>query len=366
MKALLLSLLTILSLGAIEADAKLFSPGTHVIGLESDAKPTSITSTLNGKYMAWAQGGSDVGKCYIALDAGGYISYWAVTQINLWGGFVAFSPDSNFLVVTSPASQQNGAIVKVMNLRDWVPLTPVAAQSAHEKAYVIQNKLPVLWSAEFRDWSVSHVVITSDNRFVIGACSDNTVRVWNINSGKLRQELPIRQPIKGLAFSSDTKELIVATGTNLRGILQFWDATQGRLKRQVAAFDAIETVLVTQSGRAIVTSNNRGIVTFWNARKGQRVRGVSMKNSATRLKDVTPNGKFLIGLAKRTKGMGYVMTYWDARTGKVQGQDLTCSYGYNRPVAYCPSEKRLVSAGSADDVSKIQSPVITISHLVLN
>lgn len=347
------------------ANARIFTPGFNVFSLDDkDAKSTSIAFSADGKYMAWAQSGNSGGRCSVAFQDGETTSSFSVAWINRWGGFVTFSPDSRFLVVTSPGSNRERSMVKVLSLKEIFAehVTPV---NANEKPYVINHAPRVLWKSDYADWSVSQTVVTSDSRFVIGACSDKTIRVWNAATGELQHTLPVGGVIKGLVFSASTRELIVAVGYAPRGTLQFWNLAQARLTRKISAHDSVETVLCANGGKTLVTSNNRGVVTFWDTRKGTTTRSVKMEKSATRLKDVTPDGSLLAGLAKRTKGPGYVVTHWNAQTGKIEGQYLTSSYGENRPVTFFPAEKRIAAGGFGVESSEVPYPVITVSHLIL-
>ncbi len=103
------------------------------------------------------------------------------------------------------------------------------------RCWVYADDTPKLeWSVETaHQSSIRAVDVSSDDRFVATAGHDQIVRVWSASDGKPVCELTGHEsPIFCIAFHPDGKQLVSA---EQYGPVKHWDATTGKLVRDLAA-----------------------------------------------------------------------------------------------------------------------------------
>jgi WD40 repeat protein len=74
-------------------------------------------------------------------------------------------------------------------------------------------------------WAQS-VVVSPDGTFLAVAYQSNLIRIWNLKTGKLMNELPVQVPIRQLTISSDGKRVAFHS---YRDHVQVWDRENGAI-----------------------------------------------------------------------------------------------------------------------------------------
>jgi WD40 repeat protein len=186
---------------------------------------------------------------------------------------------------------------------------------------------------------INAVAFTPDGHFALSASDDNTVRVWNVETGALQQTFkrPV-VPVKDVAVLPDGKTAISADVQTLR----IWDIASGKEIDHVEGhMGALTCVAATPDGKhALLGSRNDRIFQRWPLeqkrvyRPAQFYRGHSgWVNSLS----LSADGKTV------ASGGDNTVRLWDVASGK----QLQCFTGHTdtvKSVALSPDGRRVVSA----------------------
>lgn len=108
---------------------------------------------------------------------------------------------------------------------------------------------------------VNSIVVTKDNRLLISGSSDETVRVWDIDSGKEIKTLKgHRRRINSVAVTPDSKYIISGSGNSSSydpdNTIRLWDIATGKeVRRFEGHTEQVNSVAVTPDGQYIVSGS---------------------------------------------------------------------------------------------------------------
>ncbi|SDW11541.1 WD40 repeat domain-containing protein [Nitrosomonas communis] len=196
---------------------------------------------------------------------------------------------------------------------------------------------------------VSSVAFSPDGRRVVSGSWDNTLRLWNVESGQ-----PIGQPMHGhngyvwsVAFSSDGRRVVSGSGDNT---LRLWDAESGQTIGQPMQghTSPVSSVAFSPDGRRIVSGSADNTLRLWDAESGQPI-GAAMKDHTNFVSSVafSPDGRHVV-----SGSWDNTIRLWDAESGQPIGQPMQ---GHTSPVwsvAFSPDGRRVVS-GSWDNTIRL-------------
>lgn len=142
---------------------------------------------------------------------------------------------------------------------------------------------------------VQDLAFTGNQRQIISASSDRTIKFWDFGTGKLDQSLGSPSPIHSLAMSN--ADSCFATG-HLNGAIRIWSASQ---MRQMSCIDnvhveRIEHLQFTPDGKQIVSLGRDHTIQVTDF--GTRKQVACIENSSLLMPkescfDISPQGKYL-------------------------------------------------------------------------
>ncbi|AGA27023.1 c-type cytochrome domain-containing protein [Singulisphaera acidiphila] len=113
------------------------------------------------------------------------------------------------------------------------------------------------------DDSVFAVAFSPDSAQVAAAGSDRTIRVWDVESGKLLTTIDDHADwILGLAFSPDGRLLATASRDKTSKVFDW--AKKATLATFAGHADTVYSVAFTPDGRRIATGGGDGLIRIWN------------------------------------------------------------------------------------------------------
>ncbi|KAF7346233.1 WD-REPEATS-REGION domain-containing protein [Mycena sanguinolenta] len=184
---------------------------------------------------------------------------------------------------------------------------------------------------------VLSVAFSPDGKQVVSGLLDNTVYVWDAESGEV-----VAGPFHGhtaivrsVAFSPNGKHIVSGSDDET---VQVWDAESGEVV--AGPFNghtsSVNLVAFSPDGKWIVSGSSDNTVCVWNAKSGEVVAGPFHGHTATvRSVAFSPNGKHIVsGSDDKT------VQVWDAESGEVVAGPFN--------VAFSPNGKLIVS-GSHDN-----------------
>lgn len=113
------------------------------------------------------------------------------------------------------------------------------------------------------DWQIQGFDVSPDNTAVAGACSDNIVRIWRIETGELIHAIKgFPQGLSGVSYSPDGRTLAAHL---LAPTVTLWNT---RTWRQVGGFtlsSAARAARLSPDGRFLITGDHRDGARLWRA-----------------------------------------------------------------------------------------------------
>jgi WD40 repeat protein len=195
---------------------------------------------------------------------------------------------------------------------------------------------------------VTRARLSPDGRLVLTSIADQTVQVWETDSGKLRHTLkPILGPIEPLAVSPNGKQaLTTALWTSAH--LELWDLEAGRSLGRWQVEKGLTLggpVIFTPDGRLVILGRSDGALVVWDV-AAKRAR-LTLRGHAgwARSLAVSPDNRLLASTAKDG-----TVRLWDLATG----DERACLFGLDDGtdwLAVTPDGLFDGSAGGRDKVS---------------
>jgi RNA polymerase sigma factor (sigma-70 family) len=173
-----------------------------------------------------------------------------------------------------------------------------------------------------------------------GSYYDKTLRLWDVTTGKARQQIALNQDWPcNAAISPDGK--VVAAGGFRDGSVYLWDTASGKLVRKLPTpHQPAYSVAFTADGRALATAGIGPAVHLWDVATGRPLRqfGEPTCSWMTRVA-FSPDGRTLA-----IAGNDNAVSLWEVEFGGKRGKFV----GHAGPVhalAFSPDGRRLASGG---------------------
>jgi len=230
-----------------------------------------------------------------------------------------------------------------------------AAVLADSKWPELPPGVKLLRTLEDHKDAVSCVAFDPQGATLASGSRDGTVKLWEVQSGKLLRTLEVRGTSTSVAF--DPQGATLASGSYLDSSL--WEARSGKLLRTLEGdWKSATSVAFDPQGETLACGTSGGTVTLWEARSGKLLR--TLEGHQGWIWSVTfdpQSGTLASSSADNT------VKLWEARSGRPlhtleRHQDPVLS------VAFDPQSGTLAS-GSADKTVRLWEARSGKQHLVL-
>lgn len=196
---------------------------------------------------------------------------------------------------------------------------------------------------------VNSVCYSPDGKRIVSCGSDNTIRIWDAETGK-----QIGEPLEGHTYSvysvrySPDGKRIVSGGYG--GMIKIWDAETGKqiCRRFRGHTEWVNSVCYSPDGKQIVSGSDDGTIRIWNVETGKQIGG-HLEGHTDSVNSVcySPDGKRIVSGSDDN-----TIQIWDAKTGERIGEPFEGHTASVDSVCYSPDGKRIVS-GSRDKSIRI-------------
>ncbi|AFY42579.1 WD40 repeat domain-containing protein [Nostoc sp. PCC 7107] len=192
---------------------------------------------------------------------------------------------------------------------------------------------------------VASVAISPDGETVVSGCADQTINIWNLQTGKqIRTITGNLGEVSSVAISSDGNFLAVGSCQHPKSNVTVWHLTTGQLIHTLLGHQKpVNVVDISPDGQILASGSNK--IKIWNLHKGDRICTL-WHSSAVHAVAISPDGSILASGSSDSK-----IRLWNPRTGDLL-RTLTGHTGEIKSIAIS-SDGQLLFSGSADTTIKI-------------
>jgi len=189
---------------------------------------------------------------------------------------------------------------------------------------------------------VLSVAISRDGEFVASGGDDQTVRLWSLRSGRLKQTFQQHHDkVNSVAFAPDGR--LLASGSRDTTV-RLWDTRSGaNLLTLQSRNGAVSSVAFSPDGRVLAVGNIPGggaaAVNLWDVRTGRLLKSLKPNGEAVLAIAFSPSGQVLAGASS-----DQTVRLWGVRTGKLM-RLLTRLRAQATAVSFSPDGRTIASSG---------------------
>ncbi|PTD01268.1 Vegetative incompatibility protein HET-E-1 [Fusarium culmorum] len=300
----------------------------HWVYHQTSGKPElsddkNVHGFLMTHFLHWLEAMSLLGRVKECLDALRLLARWLQTR-----------EDSSLLTFVADAERFVQAYFSV------VAETPLQIYCclafAPRKSVVEENWDACLLTLEGHSSYVNSVVFSHDSKKVASGSDDETIRIWNAETGKCERELKGHSSyVNSVVFSHDSKK--VASGS-FDQTIRIWNAETGECERKLKGHSSYVN--------SVASGSFDQMIQIWNAETGECER--KLKGHSSRVNSVVfshDSKKVASGSDDET------IRIWNAETGKCE-RELKGHSSWVRSVVFSHDSKK-VASGSDDKTIRI-------------
>ncbi|MEG4174037.1 WD40 repeat domain-containing protein, partial [Microcoleus sp. S13_C3] len=226
-------------------------------------------------------------------------------------------------------------VAKQWKAAPWLrPLTPCLTPS----------RRGLLRTLKGHSKSVKAVAVTADGKRAISGSRDQTLKVWDLTTGKELFTLNGHRQVYAVAVTPDGKRAISGSDDNT---LKVWDlTTRKELFTLNGHSDSVNAVAVTPDGKRAISGSDDNTLKVWDLTTGKELFTLNGHSNSVHGVAVTPDGKRAV-----SGSWDNTLKVWDLTTRKEEFTLNGHSDAVNA-VAITADSKRAIS-GSWDNTIKV-------------
>jgi WD40 repeat protein len=161
------------------------------------------------------------------------------------------------------------------------------------------------------------VALSSDGKLLATAGFDNTVKVWDVEGGAIKEKGALAGhtgPVYAVAFSADGKMLVSAS---LDKTARVWNLADKKTTAEIKGHtDIVDTVAILPDAKRIATGSADKSVKLWNVSDGKEAKALGVHTASVYSVAISPDGKLLASGG----GGDNIIKVWDVAAGKESKQ----------------------------------------------
>jgi DNA-binding beta-propeller fold protein YncE len=225
----------------------------------------------------------------------------------------------------------------VVEIYDIDPLDSVPSDSVRNHQWLRSGPLYGFHMFKVRGHSarISGVAVTPDGKRVVSASDDNTLKIWDLASGReLRTLTGHTWGVTAVAVTPDGKRVVSASDDNT---LKIWDLASGRELRTLTGHTGcVGAMALTPDGKRVVSGSDDDRLKIWDLASGHELRTYA-GHLHPKAVAVTPDGQ------RAVSAEGAELKVWELGSGRGL-RTLTGHTDWVLAVAITQDGQRAISA----------------------
>ncbi|MEH2458046.1 WD40 repeat domain-containing protein, partial [Nostoc sp.] len=138
--------------------------------------------------------------------------------------------------------------------------------------------------------SVTAVAIAPDGKTAVSASSDNTLKLWDLETGKEISTLSgHKDSVRAVALAPDGKTAVSASDDKT---LKLWDLATGKEISTLSGHkDSVRAVALAPDGKTAVSASSDNTLKLWDLEAGKKISTLSGHKDSVRAVVLAPDGK---------------------------------------------------------------------------
>ncbi len=186
---------------------------------------------------------------------------------------------------------------------------------------------------------VQAVAVTPDGSRVVSGSADNTLKVWDLDSGQLLHTLNEHSArVWAVTITPDGEKIISSSSDNT---LKIWDLASGQLLHTLIGHSHwVKVVTVTPDGERVVSGSRDGTLKVWDLANGQLLHTLRGHSDYVWAATVTPDGERVVSCS-----WDNTLKVWHLASGQLLHTLRAYSRNFVNAVTITPDGERVVSGG---------------------
>ncbi len=159
-----------------------------------------------------------------------------------------------------------------------------------------------------KNW-IKSLAVSRNGELLASGSNDRTVRVWNVSSGRELLTLAGHEgPVEALSFSPDDRWIISGSADRT---IKVWDAASGRLLQTLKGHTAgITALAVSLDGRTLASGSGDNNIKLWDTTTWRELRSLSKHSQRITALSFSSEGRHLV-----SGSMDGSLVLWDTTNG---------------------------------------------------
>ena len=287
-------------------------------------------------------------KHVVSASSDNTIKLWDITtgqEIRTFSGHtglvysVCFSPDGKYVL-----SGSSDKIIKLWDTETGIEIRNFSYNSDYiNRIWDINTNRELITNRGHMGF-VNSVCFSPNGKQVISGSDDATIKLWDVETGRVIRPFIGERRVYSVCFSSDGKQVISGLDD---GNIKLWDVETGREIRTFSGHtNGVTSVSFSSNGRQIISGSWDTTIKLWDTETGNEIKTFLGHTNIVRTVAFSRDGGLILSGSDDN-----VIKLWDMETGR-EIQNFFGHINSVYSVTFTADNKRIIS-GSSDGTTRL-------------